>query len=1146
MADKIINVNDDNVKGEGSGFKKGGEDTVTGNITGSIELRPLKLVAPGTASKDESEDLSDVLKDKYNNISELVDTVLELVKNNGALIKRLTLEFGNQEAAKKKVTSTRKKPTSKKASTAPPKKRGRPKKAAPAPVYDIGRGEIQGTEDKVEAIGTASSPEQGVSSFIESPLFFTDIDRGSLAKDKEESDKSNWALVNRDPTAFFEDLDVNWFEILLKTINNISDRLDEQTSLLNDKLFTLGDIRELVKGILTDSDRLRDLDREATEPPEMPSEASDRDEKDKDRERGLRSGRGGRSGGWLDQRLYEMTGMLVNFAGLGELDDLLGITDLVWDNAGKVWGKIKDKFKKKDKKGPETLDVDILDPEFKAEDVSPRPAIEDRVIDVESVTDDVKDRITRDQLLLPPVTWEFPEQRAGSHPVSPLGGGSGDIIDVEPLSDEDLTLLPPPPESLELVLSDEAKEYLDTIKDAKGIEGGEPVSEGLTKDDLLEALNSQKTTSSVASLSEYTHGKLVTSKDETGGLGKDGINDLKKLLKQMAGEGSMMSMASMLMLAKIAAVGATAVGGFMLGKEAFSRMAGDKYEAGLMEQVEGNLTEKAKTDKGRDIAHTKGGYEESIRNLKLQNEELKQKGDPLSLRLIEKNNRLMESYRERADELYSEGATLKALESGRDIEDVKAENISTIERLEKELEDKNIEDRAAKEEQLKYEKLLQKGLEKEEVNRAAAEAARQEAEDKLKEESGELEDVAEDVKEGITEGIEQSLPTMSEAVAVTATQATTQPSLEDETGTSTPQSIERLTTDSGAILGTSVTAIAPVIGDTIPEESTAGLDDVITELPDTVSGNIRFLHREGDEPFYPAEPLQRGVPVEQRALPEYSEGQPVIQRYGVSGDVTHANTRLGMEGAPVEQRPLEIKGVGAPVYQRGYYGGLTPFGAGINLGGIGGVLQQSGIMQGKLGAIDATLGGGISGMLSGLGTKEGISRSVSGLVQGGLNIPVSDTLQAGVHGFLGGDRTVRSLGELGKTAITSGDFGLGGYLQDTRAGQAVTVSGDLLGQVRSISQSMGNLPSLVTGKVKESVSKGEIPSTTADLVRDNEQRNTEVLEKIARIGAGAGSMLGVGSTAGSGVSGGGSVSVQDTRMGMDDIGIMLVNMGYFS
>ena len=41
-------------------------------------------------------------------------------------------------------------------------------------------------------------------------------------------------------------------------------------------------------------------------------------------------------------------------------------------------------------------------------------------------------------------------------------------------------------------------------------------------------------------------------------------------------------------------------------------------------------------------------------------------------------------------------------------------------------------------------------------------------------------------------------------------------------------------------------------------------------------------------------------------------------------------------------------------------------------------------------------------------------------------------------------------------------------------------------------------------------------------------------------------MLGVGSTAGSGVSGGGSVSVQDTRMGMDDIGIMLVNMGYFS
>lgn len=1146
MADKIINVNDDNVKGEGSGFKKGGEGTVTGNITGSIELRPLKLVAPGTATKDESEDLSDVLKDKYNNISELVDTVLELVKNNGALIKRLTLEFGDQEAAKKKVTSTRKKPTSKKASTAPPKKRGRPKKAAPAPVYDIGRGEIQGTEDKVEAIGTASSPEQGVSSFIESPLFFTDIDRGSLAKDKEESDKSNWALVNRDPTAFFEDLDVNWFEILLKTINNISDRLDEQTSLLNDKLFTLDDIRELVKGILTDSDRLRDLDRGATEPPEMPSEASDRDEKDKDRERGLRSGRGGRSGGWLDQRLYEMTGMLVNFAGLGELDDLLGITNLVWDNAGKVWGKIKDKFKKKDKKGPETLDVDILDPEFKAEDVSPRPAIEDRVIDVESVTDDVKDRITRDQLLLPPVTWEFPEQRAGSHPVSPLGGGSGDIIDVEPLSDEDLTLLPPPPESLELVLSDEAKEYLDTIKDAKGIEGGEPVSEGLTKDDLLEALNSQKTTSSVASLSEYTHGKLVTSKDETGGLGKDGINDLKKLLKQMAGEGSMMSMASMLMLAKIAAVGATAVGGFMLGKEAFSRMAGDKYEAGLMEQVEGNLTEKAKTDKGRDIAHTKGGYEESIRNLKLQNEELKQKGDPLSLRLIEKNNRLMESYRERADELYSEGATLKALESGRDIEDVKAENISTIERLEKELEDKNIEDRAAKEEQLKYEKLLQKGLEKEEVNRAAAEAARQEAEDKLKEESEEPEDVSEDVTKGITEGIEQSLPTMSEAVAVTAAQAATQPSLEDETGTSTPQSIERLTTDSGAILGTSVTAIAPVIGDTIPEESTAGLDDVSDELPDTVSGNIRFLHREGDEPFYPAEPLQRGVPVEQRALPEYSEGQPVIQRYGVSGDVTHANTRLGMEGAPVEQRPLEIKGEGAPVYQRGYYGGLTPFGAGINLGGIGGVLQQSGIMQGKLGAIDATLGGGISGMLSGLGTKEGISRSVSGLVQGGLNIPVSDTLQAGVHGFLGGDRTVRSLGELGKTAITSGDFGLGGYLQDTRAGQAVTVSGDLLGQVRSISQSMGNLPSLVTGKVKESVSKGEIPSATADLVRDNEQRNTEVLEKIARIGAGAGSMLGVGSTAGSGGSGGGSVSVQDTRMGMDDIGIMLVNMGYFS
>ena len=422
MADKIINVNDDNVKGEGSGFKKGGEDTVTGNITGSIELRPLKLVAPGTASKDESEDLSDVLKDKYNNISELVDTVLELVKNNGALIKRLTLEFGNQEAAKKKVTSTRKKPTSKKASTAPPKKRGRPKKAAPAPVYDIGRGEIQGTEDKVEAIGTASSPEQGVSSFIESPLFFTDIDRGSLAKDKEESDESNWALVNRDPTAFFEDLDVNWFEILLKTINNISDRLDEQTSLLNDKLFTLGDIRELVKGILTDSDRLRDLDREATEPPEMPSEASD-----------LRSGRGGRSGGrdekdkdreqgWLDQRLYEMTGMLVNFAGLGELDDLLGITDLVWDNAGKVWGKIKDKFKKKDKKGPETLDVDILDPEFKAEDVSPRPAIEDRVIDVESVTDDVKDRITRDQLLFRGYMG-VSEQRA-TQPVSPMGGGS--------------------------------------------------------------------------------------------------------------------------------------------------------------------------------------------------------------------------------------------------------------------------------------------------------------------------------------------------------------------------------------------------------------------------------------------------------------------------------------------------------------------------------------------------------------------------------------------------------------------------------------------------------------------------------------------------------------------------------------------------
>ena len=58
--------------------------------------------------------------------------------------------------------------------------------------------------------------------------------------------------------------------------------------------------------------------------------------------------------------------------------------------------------------------------------------------------------------------------------------------------------------------------------------------------------------------------------------------------------------------------------------------------------------------------------------------------------------------------MYSEGATLKALESGRDIEDVKAENISTIERLEKELEDKNVEDKTAKEEQLKYEKLYRK------------------------------------------------------------------------------------------------------------------------------------------------------------------------------------------------------------------------------------------------------------------------------------------------------------------------------------------------------------------------------------------------------------------------------------------------------
>ena len=79
---------------------------------------------------------------------------------------------------------------------------------------------------------------------------------------------------------------------------------------------------------------------------------------------------------------------------------------------------------------------------------------------------------------------------------------------------------------------------------------------------------------------------------------------------------------------------------------------------------------------------------------------------------------------------------------------------------------------------------------------------------------------------------------------------------------------------------------------------------MITELPDTVSGNIRFLHREGCPGFIRGT-VTAGVPVEQRALPSIVKVNQLSSVRCIWG-CYQANTRLGMEGTPVGQRPLRV------------------------------------------------------------------------------------------------------------------------------------------------------------------------------------------------------------------------------------------------
>ena len=1182
------------VQGKRGGYKGGAQGTVTGSIIGSDEERPFRLVAPGDAAEPGTDELINrVLKEEYENISELVDAVLDMSKTNGSLIRKLTVEFGKKDKKPKKIVKSDKEKTG--------VRRGRPKKVeqSPTPVlnFGVGAGSVQDGETIApEATGAVSGGGGTLPDNQGTPLFYTDSGENLY------TEKTNRDLAREDKSGLFEDLDVSWFSLMLDAVNRLSERVDDIYTLLDNRVPTMDDLRGVVSGAVAGGEkqdttvRADVKDKQEEEKKETPEESLGGDKNERDSKRSRRDRY--REESWTEERLHELTGMAVNFAGLGELDDMLGITDMVWDKLG----DLKDRFSdwRKNKKSR----VDVLDPQEIM--VPPKPAMdgEGEIIDVESVSDDVQKRLSgagRHGLLElpPPVSWEFPDQKQlgnGTGPDGSLGSGSGaiggDVIDIVGTSEE-LQLQPPPKESLEIVVPDDVKDALEGLKDAK-IEK----DDDLTKKDLLDVLKKQRVTRDIADMQQARFGEMVGSENNVlGGLGKDGVGDLKSLLKQMGskkgGFGGMMSLlkaAPMLMLGKAAMVGATAAGGYMLGNEIFDQVAGDKYEARLMNDVDSNLTEKAKTDSGRDIAHTKGGYEESIRYLKLQNEELQQSGDPMALRLIEKNNKLIETYRGRADDLYSEGALKKALEGGKSFEDVASENRDVIARLEDELKNENVEDRRAKEEQLKYELLLKRGLDKKAEEIADVESEK--AEEEAAQQKEETEAISDKVSEGVVEGaVSSGIPTIDSGVMLNQIAEGTTDKTE---GLDTKKDVGgTLTGVGGTLTGAGLVTNGDVMGGKVDGLS-AGASTIGLAAGGVGAGLLPVEGPRQSSKVYTASPVMPYSGEFQSAMypsPFVGGVTDQVQSFGMGSTFgLHPYTSVDsvpamnrevpfkeLDGIPVgqyEQVEKSINGIPAGLYEQqaenkdgipavnreqiaknidGVQAGNRPIEAknidgipALQMGVLGGHGLFGNLLQGQLGVSMPGLGAGIDGVISDIGGRTGIS----GLLQGGVSGNINDKFRGSIGGMLQGSKLVD---------ITSGNFSVGGMLQGLDTGMlgdrvsgmiSGGVSGRLSGGVREISQSLNSLnliPDKISGAVQESVSRGEIQDGTSDIVRENEERNVEVLDKIAQSAMTAGSLAGTGSTVGGNdTGGGGRVSVSDARMGLDDVGIMLVNMGYFS
>lgn len=1182
------------VQGKRGGYKGGAQGTVTGSIIGSDEERPFRLVAPGDAAEPGTDELINrVLKEEYENISELVDAVLDMSKTNGSLIRKLTVEFGKKDKKPKKIVKSDKEKTG--------VRRGRPKKVeqSPTPVlnFGVGAGSVQeGETIAPEATGAVSGGGGTLRDIQGTPLFYTD------SGESVYTEKTNRALVREDKSGLFEDLDVSWFGLMLDAVNRLSERVDDVYTLLNNRVPSMDDLRGVVSGAFSstieekkDNTVRANAKVQEEEKKEAPEDTAEDDKRD--RESNQRRRDRYREESWTEERLHELTGMAVNFAGLGELDDMLGITDKLWDKMG----DLKDRFQgwRKNRKSR----VEVLDPQEIM--VLPKAPGEGEIIDVETVTDDLQDRFNgggRHGILElpPPVPWEFPENAQPGNGIGPdgsLGGGAGSIggsvVDVVGES-EQIQLLPPPEGALEVIVPDDVKDALEGLKDAKI----EKDDDDLTKKDLLDVLKKQRVTRDIADMQQARFGEMVGSENNVlGGLGKDGVGDLKSLLKQMGskkgGFGGMMSLlkaAPMLMLGKAAMVGATAAGGYMLGNEIFDQVAGDKYEARLMNDVDSNLTEKAKTDSGRDIAHTKGGYEESIRYLKLQNEELQQSGDPMALRLIEKNNKLIETYRGRADDLYSEGALKKAMEGGKSFEDVASENRDVIARLEDELKNENVEDRRSKEEQLKYELLLKRGLDKKAEELAAVESEK--AEEEAAQQKEETEAISDKVSEGVVEGaVSSGIPTIDSGVMLNQIAEGTTDKTE---GLDTKKDVGgTLTGVGGTLTGAGLVTNGDVMGGKVDGLS-AGASTIGLAAGGVGAGLLPVEGPRQSSKVYTASPVMPYSGEFQSAMypsPFVGGVTDQVQSFGMGSTFgLHPYTSVDsvpamnrevpfkeMDGIPVgqyEQVEKSINGIPAGLYEQqaenkdgipavnreqiaknidGVQAGNRPIEAknidgipALQMGVLGGHGLFGNLLQGQLGVSMPGLGAGIDGVISDIGGRSGIS----GMLQGGVSGKINDKLRGSIGGMLQGSK----LGD-----ITSGNFSVGGMLQGLDTGMlgdrvsgmvSGGVSGRLSGGVREISQSLNSLnliPDKISGAVQESVSRGEIQDGTSDIVRENEERNVEVLDKIAQSAMTAGSLAGTGSTVGGNdTGGGGRVSVSDARMGLDDVGIMLVNMGYFS